>query len=456
VVLERIPGLDHARPIDVAERLRGLSGLALLESARPGRAGRWSYLVADPVVVCAAADGPDPFRDARRALGRLTIAPPPGAPIAAPPFLGGLVGYLGYDLARRLERLPSIARRDQDLPDLHLALHPWVIAWDGRDGSAWLGGRAVDGDWQDLARRLDRVLAALDPRIPAPASAAPPAPGLVFRSDTVRQEWTKQVAFVRSAIAAGELYQANLTRRLTAPFTGDPWPLFRLLRTGEPAAFSAYLELDGGRAILSASPEPFLALDRGGRIRTDPIKGTRPRGRTPEEDRCLAAELLGSAKDRAENTMIVDVLRNDLGRIAVPGSVRVPRLWRLERTPSVQHLVSTVSAALRPDRDAFDLLHAAFPGGSITGAPKLRAMELIETLEPVRRGPYTGALGWFGADGAMGTSILIRTFVADGDRLTLHVGGGITHRSDEVAEWAETVVKARGPLGAIGAVEDDG
>ena len=204
------------------------------------------------------------------------------------------------------------------------------------------------------------------------------------------------------------------------------------------------------RAILSASPEPFLAVDAAGQVTTDPIKGTRPRGRTREEDRGLACELLASEKDRAENVMIVDVLRNDLGRVCVPGTVRVPRLCRLERTAAVQHLVSTVTGQLAPGRDAFDLLAASFPGGSITGAPKIRAMELLESLEPVRRGPYTGALGWIGPDGAMATSILIRTFVADGTRLTLHVGGGITYRSDPAAEWDETVAKARGPLSAIG------
>jgi para-aminobenzoate synthetase component 1 len=163
--------------------------------------------------------------------------------------------------------------------------------------------------------------------------------------------------------------------------------------------------------------------------------------------------LLGSAKDRAENVMIVDVLRNDLGRVCRPGSVRVPRLCRLERTAAVQHLVSTVTGRLAEGRDAFDLLAASFPGGSITGAPKIRAMEILEALEPVRRGPYTGALGWIGPDGAMQTSIVIRTFVADGRQLTLHVGGGITYRSDPAAEWAETVAKARGPLSAIGAIE---
>jgi len=457
VVVERLPALDHARPIDIAERLRGLGGLVLLESARPGRAGRWSFLTAEPITVIGISDRPDPFADARGALRRLSSGVAPvldGSTL--PPFLGGLVGYLGYDLGRRLERLPELARIDQHLPDLRLALHPWTIAWDGRDGSAWIGGRALDGDTLDLARRLDRVLATLDARVPTQPVSLPEFAEHRFRSDTPRDEWIRQVETVRTAIAAGELYQANLTRRLTAPFEGDPWPLFRLLRTGEPAAFSAFIELGDGRAILSASPEPFLALDAFGRVRTDPIKGTRPRGRTREDDRRLAAELLASAKDRAENTMIVDVLRNDLGRVSLPGSVRVPRLWRLERTPSVQHLVSTVTATLRPGHDAFDLLRASFPGGSITGAPKIRAMALIESLEPVRRGPYTGALGWIGADGAMGTSILIRTLVADGRRLTLHVGGGITYRSDPEEEWTETVVKARGPLGAIGAREVEG
>ncbi len=271
--------------------------------------------------------------------------------------------------------------------------------------------------------------------------------------------WIERVEAVREAIARGEIYQANLTRRLEAPFAGDPWPLFRRLRTGDPALYAGFLDLGPSpatgapRALLSASPEPFLAVTRDGVVATDPIKGTRPRGRTREEDRDLARQLLASGKDQAENVMIVDVLRNDLGRVCEPGTVRVPRLLRLERTAAVQHLVTTVTGQLRADTDAFDLLAAAFPGGSITGAPKIRAMELIETLEPVRRGPYCGAMTWFGPDGQMGSSILIRTFVADGERLTLHVGGGITWRSDPGDEWDETVAKARGPLSSIGAVE---
>jgi para-aminobenzoate synthetase component 1 len=357
------------------------------------------------------------------------------------------------------------------LPALRLALHDWVIAWDRRTGGAWLAGRALDGDAARLVRRLGEVRARLR-SARRPATGISPAaereaerePELVFTSSLDRRAYEAGVEAVRQRIARGDIYQANLTRRLEVPFDGDPWPLYRRLRTGDPSLFSAYLDLGRGspghrsvlgsaparpRAILSASPEPFLSVTSNGSVSTDPIKGTRPRGRTAQEDRALARELLASAKDRAENVMIVDVLRNDLGRVCVPGTVRVPRLCRLERTAAVQHLVSTVTGRLAPGRDAFDLLRASFPGGSITGAPKIRAMEVLRELEPTRRGPYTGALGWIGPDGAMATSILIRTFVADGTRLSLHVGGGITWRSEPAAEWDETVAKARGPLGAI-------
>ncbi len=471
--LRRLPvRVATARPIDVAESFRDLPGLVLFESARPGRNARWSYLTADPIAVLEGpAAGPDPFAVARRLVSRLDGAPGsrldarPGPsrsdPTAdPPPFLGGLVGFLGYDLGGTFERLPAIAPADQDLPPLRLALHDWVVAWDRRSGDAWLGGRALDGDARGLAERLDRVHARLtdpspNPPLSGPAAGAP----FRFRSSLDRSAYEAGVERIREHIARGDLYQANLTRRLETPFDGDPWELYRRLRTGDPSLFSAYLDLGPGqltgrpRALLSASPEPFLAVDRRGLVSSDPIKGTRPRGRDAATDRALARELLSSAKDRAENVMIVDVLRNDLGRVCRPGSVRVPRLCRLERTATVQHLVSTVTGDLEDGRDAFDLLAAAFPGGSITGAPKIRAMEILEGLEPVRRGPYTGAIGWIGPDGAMQTSIAIRTFVADGRRLTLHVGGGITWKSDPTEEWQETVSKARGPLGALGATE---
>jgi para-aminobenzoate synthetase component 1 len=457
VRLVELPELAGGAPMDVAERFRDLPGLALLESARPGRNARWSYLTADPVAVLdTPSEGPDAFANARRLLGRLTSDRVGGSEL--PPFLGGLAGFLGYDLGRRLERLPSIALADQELPVLRLALHDWVIAWDRQDARAWLGGRAVD----ERVGRLDRRLAGVRERLsgdgPRTSSAAD-ADGIELRSNLDRAAYEAGVESVRRSIAEGEIYQANLTRRLAAPFRGDPWPLYRRLRTGDPALFAAYLDLGANpltgapRAIASASPEPFLSLTPDGWVQTNPIKGTRPRGRDREDDRRLARELLASAKDRAENVMIVDVLRNDLGRVCRPGTVRVPRLCRLERTAAVQHLVSTVTGRLAAGRDAFHLLAAAFPGGSITGAPKIRAMELLEGLEPVRRGPYTGMAGWLGPDGAMGSSILIRTLVADGERLSLHVGGGITWRSDPAEEWAETVAKASGPLGAIGARE---
>jgi para-aminobenzoate synthetase component 1 len=451
-------------PTDAAERLRDLPGLVLLESARPGRNARWSFLTADPLAVLdRPSDGPDPFAEARTTIQRIATGQvvvdgkePTTGPL--PPFLGGLAGYLSYDLGRRFERLPSLAADEQPLPLLRLGVHDWVVAWDRRAGTAWLGGRAVDGDTARLERRLAEVRQRLADRGPALRGADAPPGELQFVSGLDRPAYEAGVEAIRQRIAQGDLYQANLTRRLATSFAGDPWPLYRRLRTGDPALFAAYLDLAPSstgtpRAIVSASPEPFLRVDPRGNVATDPIKGTRPRGRRRVEDRALACELLASDKDRAENVMIVDVLRNDLGRVCRPGSVRVPRLCRLERTAAVQHLVSTVTGRLAPGRDAFDLLAASFPGGSITGAPKIRAMEILEGLEPVRRGPYTGAIGWLGPDGAMETSIAIRTLVADGSRLTLHVGGGITWRSDPAAEWDETVAKARGPLTAIGGRE---
>ena len=462
---ERVPELDGVDRAAVAEVFRDLPGLALLECGGPHAGAAWSLLTADPIATLARPAGSgDPFGSARALLHRMG-PDAPGEP-GSPPFVGGLVGYVAYEFASLLEPRAVALDGDQRLPTLRFGLHDWAIAWQSRTGEAWLGGRAVDGDMDALGRRLDEVRDRIAEWAFGRRPWFPEAPGatalpFAMRSNMAPPAYTARVEAIRAAIGSGELYQANLARRLETPFGGDPWPLYRRLRAANPAPFGAFLDLgctdDGPRAILSASPEAFLSVDPGGRVTTDPIKGTRPRGRDRAEERRLACELLGSAKDRAENVMIVDVLRNDLGRVAIPGSVRVPRLCRLERSGAVQHLVSRVSAQLRPGVDPFDLLTATFPGGSITGAPKIRAMELLSGLEPVARGPYTGTLGWIGPDGAMRTSILIRTFVADGRRLTLHVGGGITCRSSATEEWDETVAKARGPLRAIGAVEvEDG
>ncbi len=370
-----------------------------------------------------------------------------------PPFLGGLVGFAGYELGGGWEHVPDGSVRSalrSGLPLARFALHDWVLAFDGRDRRWWLGGRMLDGDADRLRERLDAV-EGLVGRIGTGRPLEPSPGGPVgFRSVTSRSAWIDGVGTIRRAIRDGEIYQANLSRRLEARWSGDPLGLWGSLARSDPAPFGAYLELGDGRAIVSASPEPFLRVSPGGEVATDPIKGTRPRGSDRATDRALLSQLLGSAKDRAENLMIVDVLRNDLGRVSVPGSVRVPRVIRPERTAAVQHLVSTVTGRLAAGRDPFDLLAAALPGGSITGAPKQRAIDLLATIEPVPRGPYTGAIGWIGPDGAMSTSIAIRTFVATPGTLALHVGAGITWRSDPDAEWEETEAKASGPLRAVG------
>ena len=287
------------------------------------------------------------------------------------------------------------------------------------------------------------------PSYPVTALEAAPE-GL--RSTFTHRGYLDAVARVREYIVAGDIFQANLSQRLQAPLHEAPFDLYRRLRRRNPAPFAAYFDC-GDLTVLSASPERFLRLDEHGSVETRPIKGTRPRGLGPMHDAALGRALAESEKDRAENVMIVDLLRNDLSRVCRPGSVRVPELFALEHHPTVHHLVSTVVGELTPGADAVDLVRATFPGGSITGAPKVRAMEIIAELEPTRRGAYCGSVGYLSRTGAMDTSIVIRTFVADGRRLTIHVGGGITWKSDPAAEWDETVAKASGPLGAIGGVE---
>jgi para-aminobenzoate synthetase component 1 len=270
-----------------------------------------------------------------------------------------------------------------------------------------------------------------------------------FRSNVSRADYLATVLRVLEEIAAGEVYQVNVSQRLEATWVGTAWEAYERLRGASPVPFGAFLQLDTDTAILSASPERFLRLD-GRRVETRPMKGTRPRGGTSAEDERLAAELACSPKDRAENAMIVDVLRNDLGRACRTGSVTVQELCTVEPYATVWQMVSSVIGELRPGLDSLDLLRACFPGGSITGAPKIRAMELIEELETVRRGVYCGAIGYLSATGAMDASVAIRTLVLDGQRLLLSVGGGIVADSDPEAEYEESLVKARAALRAVG------
>jgi aminodeoxychorismate synthase component I len=298
----------------------------------------------------------------------------------------------------------------------------------------------------ELRRRLERARPAPETHAPAARDAAPPF--AFFDAET----YAKAVALVKEQVAAGNVYQACLTHRIDRPFAGDPWQLYRALRDANPAPFACHLELPEV-AVVGSSPERFLRLSSDRRVESRPIKGTRPRARDPERDEENRRELERSAKDRAENLMIVDLVRNDLGRVCETGSVAVPERMAVEAYASVFQMVSTVEGRLREECDAIDLLRASFPPGSMTGAPKIAAMNLCAGLEPVRRAIYSGAIGYFDARGGVDLSVVIRTVFVRGGRAYVHAGGGIVADSDPGAEWRETLDKARPLLAALDRVE---
>jgi para-aminobenzoate synthetase component 1 len=351
-----------------------------------------------------------------------------------PPLAQVLIGHLAYDLGRAFERLAELAAREvPSVPVVCLAGYRALYLYETQGRV----GRVVGSDPEAIRRLEEHVRGAA--AVPE-ARAIPTLP--VPRSRTSDADYRRAVEAVRAWIRAGDVYQVNLSRRLDAEGVGAgalPLIYAELVRRA-PAPFCAYLDA-GTHVVVSNSPERFLRVVDGA-VETCPIKGTRPRGRTPEEDRWLAKELLASAKDRAEHVMIVDLERNDLGRVCRTGSVRVARLGALRSFPNVHHMVSSVQGVLQHPEDLLGLVRATFPGGSITGAPKIRAMEIIETLEPSRRGLYTGAIGYFDARGELDLSIAIRTAVATGSRFSLHVGGGIVADSDPEAELEETRHKA--------------
>jgi para-aminobenzoate synthetase component 1 len=366
-----------------------------------------------------------------------------------PPFQCGLAGYIGYEYGRRLERIPAPRRDDLQLPDVQLGAYDWVVAWEHERGKGWVVVRADGqmGGSADGRRRLAMVIDRLAKAMPGRSATRHGVPPQI-RSGFTRDEYLAAVERVREYILAGDVFQANLSQRFEAPCALEPFELYRRLRAVNPAPFAAYLQGEQF-AVASASPERFLQVTSDGAVETRPIKGTRPRGSTPDKDEELAAELMASEKDRAENVMIVDLLRNDLSKVCRPGSVEVPALCALESHPTVHHLVSTVTGVLEPGRTALDLLRAAFPGGSVTGAPKVRAMEIIAELEPVARGVYCGAIGCVSVTGAMDTGIPIRTATLQGGRAWFHAGGGIVADSDPALEYEETLAKAAGIVRAL-------
>jgi len=435
---------------DSAERFEAIADepwSVFLDSGRPrSTMGRFDILAARPYVTLVTRGGmteirernrptlspADPFELLRRYLAA------DGHPTALP-FAGGAIGYFGYDLARRIEQLPSHARDAEAIPDMAIGIYDWAVIVDHAQRASWLVGSGrdarTDASWNELIALFSDT-----PHVTArrPFQVGPVSCN--FTPDSYRQAFSRVQHYIR----AGDCYQVNLAQRFAAEVSGDHWLGYQTLRRLNPAPYSAYLNFPGAR-ILSSSPERFLEVKQG-RVETKPIKGTRPRAAAPEADSALARELRDSTKDRAENLMIVDLLRNDLGKVCQAGSVAVPRLFEVESFATVHHLVSTVTGRLDRDIDAVGLLRAAFPGGSITGAPKIRAMEIIEELEPNRRGVYCGAVGWLGFNGDMDTNIAIRTMVSSDHSLRFWAGGGLVADSRADDEYQECLDKASAML----------
>ena len=485
LVEELSPAPDAAR---CCEALAGLPYRLFLDSASTAsRLGRYSFLTADPVAIVRSrghdVECLDLLTGARRAIAgdplttlRDLVAPHKADAVAGlPPFQGGAAGYVAYDWGLTLERLPAPRYDDLGLPDLVLGLYDWVIAWDHELSRAWLISTGIPEQRADarharavsrsafVKRQLatghsNRTLAPPD-RTFAPSSPRRFAPSFVvdrlwwprrfeLKSSFARAAYLAAVQRVRDYIFAGDIFQANLSQRFEAAIDESAWSFYMRLRQRNAAPFAAFLDFPEV-TVVSASPERFLRVDAQGHVETRPIKGTRPRGFGPEHDAALGQALAESAKDRAENLMIVDLMRNDLSRVCAPRSVRVAELFSLEHYATVHHLVSTVVGELSTGSDAIDLLSAAFPGGSITGAPKLRAMEVIAELEPSRRGVYCGSIGYWSVTGELDTSIAIRTAVVQDGRVYFSAGGGIVADSDPEQEYVETLDKARAMIDAL-------
>lgn len=428
-----------------------------------GKLGRYSFMGSDPFLVLRSwGEEISLVRDGREESRRGNPLDVAGELLAVYtldwcpndiPFVGGAVGYFSYDLCHFIERLPTTAADDLNLPECYLAFYDTVIAFDHLGGRAYLISTGFpELDERKRKRRAEEKLKELrgkmlnKPAITRELSSLSTG-DIVLKSNFSRDEYLKAVEIAREYICAGDIFQVNLSQRFEADLNIAPYELYQRLRKINPAPFASYLEFDGV-SIVGASPERFLRV-QGDWVETRPIKGTRPRGKSVAEDSALAQELLSSVKDRAENVMIVDLERNDLGRVCRYGTVQVTELAILETYPTVFHLTSTVKGRLREDKSRIDLLKATFPGGSITGAPKVRAMEIIDELEPTRRSVYTGSIGYLSFNGEMDLNIVIRTFLVKGGRAYFQVGGGIVYDSEPEAEYAETLDKAKALVQAL-------
>jgi para-aminobenzoate synthetase component I len=447
VVFEEItlPCAPHAFFARVADRDHAF----LLDSGRSSDGlGSYSFIGFDPFLVFRAKDRPDTLGELQSLLRRYSspsLTPQrPSLNAPALPFIGGAVGFLSYELCTQLEKLPRTRTDDlPEIPDAEFGFYDALIAHEHATGRTWLVANPVASTpATDLLARLRTTLNL--PTEPVCHSISDKPSELTGGKPTANFDfatYSAAIARIKTYIASGDVYQVNLTQRFATPLPCPAYALYQRLRARSPAPFAAFLAFDRVQ-IVSSSPERFLTL-RNGRIETRPIKGTRPRSADPSTDARLAAELVSSEKDRAELLMIVDLERNDLGRVCEFGSVRVEKLWQLESHPTVHHLVSTVSGKLRAGLTVIDCIRATFPGGSITGAPKIRSMQIIDELEPHRRHIYTGAIGYIGFDGNADLNIAIRTITCVNDHAYYHVGGGVVWDSEPAAEYQETLDKGR-------------
>jgi len=448
---------DLETPVSAYKKLRGDGYSYLLESVEGGEKwGRFSFLGLNPsllfevqggrVIVlrrgqAQVLEGDDPFAGLRRVLADYRAVPAPGLPR----FWGGLVGYLGYDMVRYIERLPQLAP-ELDLPEARLMMADHLLIFDNLRQTIKVVALVHLDQEAPLKAQYDRAVAAINVligrlRLPVPLpEALPPAPPQPLGVNLTRERFEDMVSRAKEYIAAGDAIQVVLSQCFQRALNLDPFDLYRALRSINPSPYMFYLDL-GDPKLVGASPEILVRLEEG-QIIYRPIAGTRPRGASPEEDRALEAELLADPKERAEHIMLVDLGRNDVGRVAKVGSVRVPELFTVERYSHVMHIVSQVEGELAEGRDGLDVLKATFPAGTVTGAPKVRAMEIIEELEPTRRGPYAGAVGYLGFTGNLDFCITIRSFTVHAGQVYLQVGAGIVADSDPAKEYQETVSKA--------------
>jgi anthranilate synthase component 1 len=476
---------DGETPIGVYRKLAGGPGTFLLESAEQGAGSaawsRYSFIGVRSAATLVERDGAalwlgdppagvpvtgDPVVALRETVAALAAPEDPGTGDDLPPLTGGMVGYLSYDLVRRFERLPATATDDVPLPELGMMLATDLVVLDHYDGSAILvanavlaadaGADAARAAYHQAVGRLDAMTTALSrPTPPMISTVERVAPGEVV-SRTAPGDYQKAVETAKEAIRAGECFQIVVAQRFERATDADPLDVYRVLRATNPSPYMYLLRFDDFD-IVGSSPEAHLKVsaEEGGvrRALLHPIAGTRWRGATPEQDNALAAELLADPKERAEHVMLVDLGRNDLGRVCRAGTVEVPDFARIERYSHVMHIVSTVVGELRDDRTAFDALAATFPAGTLSGAPKVRAMEIIESLEPTRRGLYGGTVGYFGFAGDMDMAIAIRTALMHNGKAYVGAGAGIVADSDPAAEEQETRNKAAAVLAAIAAAE---